>query len=93
MDLSAVREEIRRIDLEIAELIKARTDLAIHVYKAKKEQHSEIVDNKQVEDVLKRAEEFAAAHGLNSDAMKRIFEILIEMNTDEQERLLREKVE
>ncbi|OFV67309.1 chorismate mutase [Methanosarcinales archaeon] len=93
MDLSAVREEIRKIDLKIAELIKARTDLAIHVYKAKKEQNFAIVDNKQVEDVLRRAEEFAIANGLNSDAMKRIFEILIEMNTDEQERFLREGIE
>ncbi|MHC1603993.1 MAG: chorismate mutase [Candidatus Syntropharchaeales archaeon] len=91
MELAEVREKIRRIDERIAELIKERTDLALHVFNAKKKINCEIVDNRQVEDVLKRAEAFATANGLNPDAMRQIFEILIKMNTEEQERLSREE--
>ncbi len=90
MELSEVRAQIKKIDKEIAELIKERTDLAVHVFNAKKDKNTEIVDNNQVEDVLKRAEEFAALNEIDTDAMRRIFEILIEINTEEQQKLRRQ---
>ncbi|HDM36375.1 MAG TPA: chorismate mutase [Candidatus Syntrophoarchaeum butanivorans] len=88
MELSAVREKIRMIDEKIAELIKERTQLAVDVFNAKRDKNIDIIDNQQIEEVLKRAEAFAVSNGLNPEPVRQIFRILIDMNIEEQQRLM-----
>ncbi|HIH78337.1 MAG TPA: chorismate mutase [Halobacteria archaeon] len=83
-----VREEIRKIDDVIIQMIADRVNLAEKVLKAKKMDNLEINDEKQNEIVLKRVEESAVKNGLDVDIVREIFVKLIEMNIKKQYELL-----
>ncbi|HIH39989.1 MAG TPA: chorismate mutase [Halobacteria archaeon] len=83
-----VREEIKKIDDVIIQMIADRVNLAEKVLKAKKMDNLEINDEKQNEIVLKRVEESAVKNGLDVDIVREIFVKLIEMNIKKQYELL-----
>lgn len=83
-----VREEIRKIDDVIIQMIADRVNLAEKVLKAKKMDNLEINDEKQNEIVLKRVVESAVKNGLDVDIVREIFVKLIEMNIKKQYELL-----
>lgn len=86
-----VREEIKKIDDVIIQMIADRVNLAEKVLKAKKMDNLEINDEKQNEIVLKRVVESAVKNGLDADMVKMVSEIfvkLIEMNIKKQYELL-----
>lgn len=85
--LKDVREEIQKIDDQIIELIALRTGMAEKVLDAKKKECVEIDDEEQNKVVIKRAVEAATEHGMDVGAVKRIYEILIEMCIDRQREL------
>lgn len=87
-----VREEIRKIDDVIIQMIADRVNLAEKVLKAKKMDNLEINDEKQNEIVLKRVEESAVKNGLDVDIVREIFVKLIEMNIKKQYELLNKKL-
>jgi len=72
-----VREEIRKIDDVIIQMIADRVNLAEKVLKAKKMDNLEINDEKQNEIVLKRVEESAVKNGLD---IKKQYELLNKIN-------------
>ncbi len=86
--LEEVRAEVEKIDEQIIELIAMRNKLAEEILAAKKEAKVEINDPEQVEKVLKRAVDNARAKKLDARAVKRIFEILVEMNIRRQKELM-----
>lgn len=86
MSLKGVREKIQKIDDQIVELIAKRTELAEDVLEEKKKEGKDIDDEEQKEIVLNRMVEAATEHNLDAGAVKRIYEILIEMNVERQQR-------
>ena len=85
--LKDVRAEIQKIDDQIIELIAKRTGLAEKVLDAKKRGRVEINDEEQNRAVLKRAVEAATERGMDAGAVKRIYEVLIEMSIERQREL------
>ncbi|MBU2617210.1 MAG: chorismate mutase [Euryarchaeota archaeon] len=85
--LKDVRAEIQKIDDQIIELMAKRTGLAEKVLDAKKEERVEINDEEQNRAVLKRAVEAATERGMDAGAVKRIYEVLIEMSIERQREL------
>lgn len=86
--IDEVREEIRKIDDEIIQLIADRVKLAEKVLMAKKKNNLDINDERQNEIVLKRVEDLAVKNDLDVSLVKDIFEKLIEMNIKKQYELL-----
>ncbi len=86
--LEKVRAELDKIDEQIIELIERRTRLAEDILAAKMEANVGIDDPDRTKKVLKRAGSRAAEKGLDVEAVKRIFEILVEMNTLRQKELM-----
>ncbi|MCS3924507.1 chorismate mutase [Methanosalsum natronophilum] len=82
--LDTVREQIEEIDLEIISLIKKRVDMADDVLKLKQQDGLPINNEEQNKVVLKRACEVSTELNLDCEAIKRIFQILIQMNIDRQ---------
>jgi len=87
MSLKEVREKIQKIDDQIVELIAQRINLADDVLEEKKKEGKDIDDEEQREIVLNRMVEAATEHNLDAGAVKRIYEILIEMNVERQREL------
>lgn len=84
MPLKEVRAKIEKIDVQILNLIDQRTSLAGDILLAKKQEGKPINDVDQNRVVLDRVANAATERGLDSDEVKKIFEILIKMNIDRQ---------
>lgn len=87
MSLKEVRSKIQRIDEELLNLIEKRTRMAKEVLAAKKAVRVAINDVEQNKVVLDRVVNLATERGLDGDQVKKIFEILINMNIERQHEL------
>ncbi len=84
MPLKEIRAKIEKIDVQILNLIDQRTALARDVLDAKKAEGKAINDVDQNKVVLERVMNLATEKGLDGDEIKKIFEILIQMNIERQ---------
>ncbi|WP_255149315.1 chorismate mutase [Halorarius halobius] len=84
MSLDELREEIRNIDREIVELIAQRTYVAESVAEVKRERDIPTTDESQEEAVMERAGENAERFDVDSNLVKAVFRLLIELNKVEQ---------
>lgn len=84
MTLDELREEIEEIDHEIVDLIARRTYVAETVARVKEEQGLATTDEQQEEAVMDRAGRFAERYDVDSNMVKAIFRLLIELNKIEQ---------
>lgn len=84
MDLEELREEIREIDRDIVELIARRTYVADTIATVKADADMATTDEDQEERVMNRAGENAEQFGVDSNLVKAIFRLLIELNKIEQ---------
>ena len=84
MTLDELREEIETIDREIVELIAQRTYVADTIAQVKAEQGLPTTDEKQEQQVMDRAGENAERFDVDSNLVKAIFRLLIELNKVEQ---------
>ncbi|MHC3439909.1 chorismate mutase [Natrialbaceae archaeon A-gly3] len=84
MELDELREEIREIDRDIVELIARRTYVADSIAQVKEARELPTTDSKQEERVMDRAGENAEHFDVDSNLVKAIFRLLIELNKVEQ---------
>jgi chorismate mutase len=84
MTLDELREEIENIDREIVDLIARRTYVADSIADVKAEQGMDTVDEGQEAAVMERAGRNAEAFDVDSNMVKAIFRLLIELNKIEQ---------
>ena len=84
MSLAELREEIESIDREIVELIARRTYVAETVAHVKEAQDKPTTDESQEQRVMDRAGENAERFGVDSNLVKAVFRLLIELNKVEQ---------
>jgi len=84
MSLEELREEISSIDREIVELIARRTYVAETIADVKDEQGLPTTDEAQEQAVMDRAGENAERFDVDSNLVKAIFRLLIELNKVEQ---------
>lgn len=84
MDLDALREEIETIDREIVELVAQRTYVAETIARVKRERDLPTTDEQQETRVMERAGENAERFDVDSNLVKAVFRLLIELNKVEQ---------
>ncbi|WP_458205995.1 chorismate mutase [Haladaptatus sp. NG-SE-30] len=84
MTLAELREEIESIDREIVELIARRTYVAETVARVKEAEDIPTTDESQEQRVMDRAGENAKRFDVDSNLVKAIFRLLIELNKVEQ---------
>ena len=84
MTLDELRGEIADIDREIVELIARRTYVADTVAQVKDERDLPTTDEGQEDVVMDRAGENAERFDVDSNLVKAIFRLLIELNKVEQ---------
>jgi chorismate mutase len=84
MSLEELREEISSIDREIVELIARRTYVAETIADVKDEQGLPTTDEAQEQAVMDRAGRNAERFDVDSNLVKAIFRLLIELNKVEQ---------
>lgn len=84
MSLDELREEIEDIDRELVELIARRTYVADTIATVKAERDLPTTDEGQEEKVMERAGENAERFEVDSNLVKAIFRLLIELNKVEQ---------
>jgi chorismate mutase len=84
MDMTELREEIQNIDHEIVELIAQRTYVAETIAQVKADQGLPTTDEEQEQAVMDRAGANAEQFGVDSNLVKAIFRLLIELNKVEQ---------
>ncbi|MFB6082441.1 MAG: chorismate mutase [Halanaeroarchaeum sp.] len=82
--LDTLREEIEEIDRGIVELIARRTYVAEAIADVKAEQGLATTDEEQEQAVMDRAGENAERFDVDSNLVKAIFRLLIELNKIEQ---------
>ena len=80
MDLEELRDEIRNIDQEIVERIAQRTYVAETIADVKAERGLPTTDEEQEQAVMDRAGENAEKFDVDSNLVKAIFRLLIELN-------------
>ncbi|HML25853.1 chorismate mutase [Methanomethylovorans sp.] len=85
--LEEVRAEIQRIDRNIVDLIKKRTELSEKVLESKRKSGLPINDEAQNKVVLERAVDNAIEFNLDTNPVRSIFKILIEMSIEHQQEL------
>jgi chorismate mutase len=84
MTLDELREEIQQIDQELVELIAQRTYVADTIADVKAEEGLPTTDEDQEQAVMDRAGENAERFDVDSNLVKAIFRLLIELNKVEQ---------
>jgi chorismate mutase len=84
MNLDELREEIQSIDRELVELIAQRTYVAETIAAVKEEQGLPTTDEEQEQAVMERAGENAERFDVDSNLVKAVFRLLIELNKVEQ---------
>lgn len=84
MSLDELREEIATIDRELVELIARRTYVADTIAEVKAERGLPTTDESQETRVMERAGENAERFEVDSNLVKAIFRLLIELNKVEQ---------
>ena len=84
MSLDELRTEIESIDRELVELIARRTYVADAVAAVKAERDLPTTDESQEEKVMVRAGENADRFEVDSNLVKAVFRLLIELNKAEQ---------
>jgi len=84
MSLDELREEIRSIDREIVELTAQRTYVAETIAQVKDERGLPTTDEDQEQAVMDRAGNNAEQFDVDSNLVKAIFRLLIELNKVEQ---------
>jgi chorismate mutase len=84
MSLDAVRNGVREIDERIIDLITERQRLAAQIARLKQENSLPIRDEAQRRVVLDRVFTYAVESRIDPVAVRRVFEILIEMNEERQ---------
>ncbi|MDR5672951.1 Chorismate mutase [Halalkaliarchaeum sp. AArc-CO] len=84
MSLEELRAEIESIDREIVELIARRTYVADTIAQVKEERGLPTTDESQESRVMERAGENAERFEVDSNLVKAIFRLLIELNKVEQ---------
>ena len=84
MSLEELREEIRAIDREIVEKIAQRTYVADTIAQVKAEKGLPTTDEQQEQAVMDRAGENAERFDVDSNLVKAVFRLLIELNKVEQ---------
>ncbi|MFD1587304.1 chorismate mutase [Halorientalis brevis] len=84
MSLDELREEIRTIDRDIVELIAQRTYVAEAIADVKEEQGLPTTDEEQEQAVMERAGDNAEQFDVDSNLVKAVFRLLIELNKVEQ---------
>ncbi|MFD1599764.1 chorismate mutase [Halobellus rarus] len=82
--LDELREEIEDIDREIVELIARRTYVADSVAQVKAEKDLPTTDEGQEDRVMERAGRNAEQFDVDSNLVKAVFRLLIELNKVEQ---------
>ncbi|WP_436910550.1 chorismate mutase [Halosimplex marinum] len=84
MNLDELRDEIQSIDREIVELIAQRTYVADTIAEVKDERGLPTTDEEQEQAVMDRAGGNAEQFDVDSNLVKAIFRLLIELNKVEQ---------
>ena len=84
MSLDELREEIETIDREIVEKIAQRTYVADTIAQVKDEQGLPTTDEAQEQAVMDRAGDNAEQFDVDSNLVKAVFRLLIELNKVEQ---------
>ncbi|MDV4341943.1 chorismate mutase [Methanoculleus sp. YWC-01] len=84
MSLDAVRNGVQEIDERIIDLVAERQKLAARIARFKQENGLPIRDEEQRRVVLDRVFTYAVESRIDPVAVRRIFEILIEMNEERQ---------
>mgnify|MGYP002761646809 CR=1 FL=1 len=84
MSLDELREEIQTIDRELVELIAQRTYVAETIAAVKDERGLPTTDEQQEQAVMDRAGENAERFDVDSNLVKAVFRLLIELNKVEQ---------
>ena len=84
MSLDAVRNGVQEIDERIIDLIVERQRLAAQIARLKQENSLPIRDEAQRRVVLDRVFTYAVESRIDPVAVRRAFEILIEMNEERQ---------
>ena len=82
--LDELRTEIEDIDRELVELIARRTYVADTIAEVKVEQNLPTTDEGQEEKVMERAGANADKFDVDSNLVKAVFRLLIELNKVEQ---------
>jgi len=83
--LDELRTEIEDIDREIVELIARRTYVADTIAEVKSERDLPTTDEGQEDKVMDRAGENADKFDVDSNLVKAVFRLLIELNKVEQQ--------
>ena len=84
MELAELREEIRSIDHEIVQLVAQRTYVAESIAAVKRESDIPTTDESQEQAVMERAGANAEQFDVDSNLVKAVFRLLIELNKVEQ---------
>lgn len=84
MSLEELRAEIESVDQELVELIAQRTYIADSIARVKEEQGLPTTDEEQEARVMERAGANAERFDLDSNLVKAVFRLLIELNKVEQ---------
>ncbi|MFO7832658.1 MAG: chorismate mutase [Halohasta sp.] len=82
--LDELRTEIEDIDRELVELIARRTYVADSIAEVKSELDLPTTDESQEDKVMERAGENADTFDVDSNLVKAVFRLLIELNKVEQ---------
>jgi len=82
--LDELREDIEDIDREIVDLIARRTYVADSIAQVKADRDLPTTDESQEERVMERAGRNAEHFDLDSNLVKAVFRLLIELNKVEQ---------
>ncbi len=87
-DLQALRTAIERIDAEILDALRRRMELAEDVARAKLAAASPFRDQRREDLLLQKVRAAAAAHGLDTHEVERLYRLILEMSVARQQSLI-----
>ena len=77
-----LRKIIDEIDNQLLDLIKSRMEVVIEIGQVKKQNNSEVVDEKREEEIFNRLAAKAAEKGVKPEIVKKVWKSLLEISYD-----------
>lgn len=81
-EISALREEINRLNVEIVQKLSERVDVALRIGEVKKRHGRPIVDRSREAKVYRQVRGLAAESGIDAEGAERVFREIVRLCTE-----------
>lgn len=77
-DLTSLRSELDKIDAELLDVLRERIEVCVRIARYKSDHDMPMMQPQRIEVVQQRAAHYGEQHGIDTDFLRKLYDIIIE---------------